>query len=343
MTTDDHGAPSRPSIGRNLVARAAGVRPPAVPRGHDGRPVAGVRGDRSTGLDLAGVHPVQTLELDELERGLDALPACASVIGLGGGQADRRRQVRRLAATHPAVPGADRDDRQRAVRAPRRAARGRLVRYLGYAIPEAVYVDFDVIASAPAGLNRAGVGDILCYHTAHLDWRLTRDSRSRGAPVAVRRAAGRRSARAARLGPRRARRHPRRHGHRDPDAHGRAPLGRPDLPRGRLEPPPHRRRRAFLLLQPGEANRSPLHPRPTGRAGRRARIASCMAAGPTRWSRPWRASASTSGRRRWASRGPTPRRRCARSGPSSAKPVCGTRSPTSGSSTTASSTRCANG
>ena len=52
---------------------------------------------------------------------------------------------------------------------------GGLVRYLGYAIPEAVYVDFDVIASAPEGLNRAGVGDILCYHTAHLDWRLTRD------------------------------------------------------------------------------------------------------------------------------------------------------------------------
>jgi glycerol-1-phosphate dehydrogenase [NAD(P)+] len=50
-----------------------------------------------------------------------------------------------------------------------------VVRYLGYAIPESVYVDFDIIAGAPAGLNRAGVGDILCYHTAHLDWRLTHD------------------------------------------------------------------------------------------------------------------------------------------------------------------------
>ncbi len=51
-----------------------------------------------------------------------------------------------------------------------------LVRYLGWVVPEAVYVDFDVIASAPATLNRAGVGDILCYHTAHLDWRLARDT-----------------------------------------------------------------------------------------------------------------------------------------------------------------------
>ena len=67
-----------------------------------------------------------------------------------------------------------------------------LVRYLGCAIPEAVYVDFDVIASAPASLNRAGVGDILCYHTAHLDWRLTRDARAKEErQLALRRAAGR--------------------------------------------------------------------------------------------------------------------------------------------------------
>ena len=49
------------------------------------------------------------------------------------------------------------------------------VRYLGWAVPEAVYVDFDVIQSAPPLLNRSGVGDILCYHTAHADWRIARD------------------------------------------------------------------------------------------------------------------------------------------------------------------------
>ena len=43
----------------------------------------------------------------------------------------RRRQVRRLAAPVAAVPGADRDDRQRPVRASRRAARDGVVRYLG--------------------------------------------------------------------------------------------------------------------------------------------------------------------------------------------------------------------
>jgi glycerol dehydrogenase-like iron-containing ADH family enzyme len=38
-----------------------------------------------------------------------------------------------------------------------------------------VYVDFDVIQAAPPALNRSGVGDVMCYHTAHYDWRLARD------------------------------------------------------------------------------------------------------------------------------------------------------------------------
>ena len=42
-------------------------------------------------------------------------------------------------------------------------------------MPEAVYVDFDVIRAAPPALNRTGVGDILCYHTAHFDWRLAHE------------------------------------------------------------------------------------------------------------------------------------------------------------------------
>ena len=42
----------------------------------------------------------------------------------------------------------------------RRGRRDGVVRYVGWAVPEAVYVDVDVIGSAPARLNRAGVGDI---------------------------------------------------------------------------------------------------------------------------------------------------------------------------------------
>jgi glycerol dehydrogenase-like iron-containing ADH family enzyme len=46
------------------------------------------------------------------------------------------------------------------------------VRYVGWFIPEAVYIDYDVIQAAPPLINRSGVCEIFCYHTAHADWKL---------------------------------------------------------------------------------------------------------------------------------------------------------------------------
>ena len=121
---------------------------------------------------LAGVHLVETLEVDALERIIERLPQSSAVIGLGGGQAvDVAKYVawrRRLPLFQ--VPTAMTVNAPFGHRAGLR--RDGIVRYLGWAVPEAVYVDFDVIQSAPARLNRAGIGDILCYHTAHFDWAL---------------------------------------------------------------------------------------------------------------------------------------------------------------------------
>jgi glycerol dehydrogenase-like iron-containing ADH family enzyme len=121
---------------------------------------------------LAGVHLVDTLELADLEMAAANLPAHASIIGLGGGQAldvakffswtNRRPLFQVPTATTVNAPFGHRSGLR---------DRGR-VRYLGWAIPEAVYIDFDVIQSAPPLLNRSGVGDVLCYRTAHADWRL---------------------------------------------------------------------------------------------------------------------------------------------------------------------------
>jgi glycerol dehydrogenase-like iron-containing ADH family enzyme len=47
-----------------------------------------------------------------------------------------------------------------------------IVRYVGWTRPEAVFVDFDVVRSAPALFNHSGAADVLCYHTALFDWRL---------------------------------------------------------------------------------------------------------------------------------------------------------------------------
>jgi glycerol dehydrogenase-like iron-containing ADH family enzyme len=47
-----------------------------------------------------------------------------------------------------------------------------VVRYVGWVIPEVIYVDYDIIKKAPQHLNRAGVGDIFCFHTSLFDWNL---------------------------------------------------------------------------------------------------------------------------------------------------------------------------
>jgi len=124
---------------------------------------------------LAAVHRVDTIDGDALEAQLQRLPACQSVVGLGGGQAvDTAKYFawrRRLPLFQ--VPTA------LTVNAPWGHRAGLRfqghVRYLGFVVPEAVYVDYEVIQAAPPLLNRSGVGDVFCYHTAHADWRLTRD------------------------------------------------------------------------------------------------------------------------------------------------------------------------
>jgi glycerol dehydrogenase-like iron-containing ADH family enzyme len=128
--------------------------------------------DRLAGPHLAGVHLVDTLEVAELVELEARLPRAAAIVGLGGGQAlDVAKFLawtRRLPLFQ--VPTATTVNAPFGHRAGLRDA-GR-VRYLGWAVPEAVYIDFEVIASAPPNLNRSGVGDVLCYHTARWDWQL---------------------------------------------------------------------------------------------------------------------------------------------------------------------------
>ena len=121
---------------------------------------------------LAGVHLVDTLELADLEQAVAGLPACAAIVGLGGGQAldVAKFFAWRLRLPLFQVPTATTVNAPFGHRAGLRD-NGK-VRYMGWAVPEAVYVDFEVIGSAPPALNRSGVGDVLCYHTAHFDWRL---------------------------------------------------------------------------------------------------------------------------------------------------------------------------
>ncbi len=197
---------------------------------------------------LAGVHPVRTLDLDELRLAVGQLPACRSVIGLGGGQAIDVAKFFAWSLGLPIfqVPTAMTVNAPFGHRAGIRT--GGTVRYMGWAVPEAVYVDFDVIASAPPLLNRSGIGDILCYHTAHYDWRLARDLGREEAqwPYDESLVAAARLRLDSVLDHLDDIRAVNEAGIRTLD--DRPPLGRRDVPRFGLEPAPHRGRRPLLLL-----------------------------------------------------------------------------------------------
>jgi glycerol dehydrogenase-like iron-containing ADH family enzyme len=125
---------------------------------------------------LAGVHMVETLDTATLEDAAAALPEFSSVIGLGGGQASDVAKFFAWRRNRPLfqVPTAMTTNAPFTHRAALRRDDG--LALIGWAVPEAVYVDFDVIRAAPAALNRSGVGDVLCFHTAKYDWKLAHDS-----------------------------------------------------------------------------------------------------------------------------------------------------------------------
>ena len=124
-------------------------------------------------LDPAICRPylVRSMEERDLLADLEAMPDCEAVVGLGGGQAlDAAKFVawkRRLPMfTVPTALSVNAAYGQRfAVR------NDGVVRYMGWAVPEAVYIDYDVIRAAPRQLNYSGIGDVLCFHTGVADWR----------------------------------------------------------------------------------------------------------------------------------------------------------------------------
>ncbi len=121
--------------------------------------------------NLAGPYIVTTIDGDELRGELAKLPPCRSIIGLGGGQALDVAKYFAWALQLPLfqVPTSMSVNAAFGHRSGLRYQGN--VRYVHWAVPEAVYVDFDVIQNAPPVVNRSGICEILCYHTAHADWR----------------------------------------------------------------------------------------------------------------------------------------------------------------------------
>lgn len=128
--------------------------------------------DKLEGKDLAHVHFVESLELDYLDELVKKLPKAASVIGIGGGRAI---DVAKFIAWRRNLPlfQMPTSTSVNAVFAHRSAVRIKgVIHAIGWAVPEVVYVDYDIIKNAPPHINRAGVGDVFCIHTALYDWKL---------------------------------------------------------------------------------------------------------------------------------------------------------------------------
>lgn len=116
------------------------------------------------------VRFVRSMERADLEAALPETAHHASFIGLGGGQAiDAAKYLawRHGARLHqfPTSLSVDAMYGQRAG-----VRDNQIVRYVGWAIPDCVYFDYDILEAAPPRINHAGIGDVFCFFTGVWDW-----------------------------------------------------------------------------------------------------------------------------------------------------------------------------
>ncbi len=160
-------------IGRNLLVEINHVahEPFVVITMEDLWPIYKNNFDPSTKVIF--VESTEKKWLDDL---ITKLGNFCSIIGLGGGQAIDTAKYISWKTNKPffQFPTSLSVD---AVFGHRSAVRiENVVRYVGWSVPECVFIDLDIIKSAPIKINTAGIGDILCFITGVMDWQYARDS-----------------------------------------------------------------------------------------------------------------------------------------------------------------------
>ncbi len=117
------------------------------------------------------VYFVKSLEEKELENEISKFKKYDTIVGLGGGQA---LDIAKYFAwkcnlklfQFPTSLSVD------AVFGHRSGIRrNNIVNYIGWAVPECVFIDYNIIQSAPEIYNYSGIGDVLCFYTGVLDWK----------------------------------------------------------------------------------------------------------------------------------------------------------------------------
>ena len=117
------------------------------------------------------VYFVKSLEEISLEKEISYFNKFDTIVGLGGGQAlDIAKffswKCNLKLFQFPTSLSVD------AVFGHRSGIRrNNIVNYVGWAIPECVFIDYEIIQSAPKIYNYSGIGDVLCFYTGVLDWK----------------------------------------------------------------------------------------------------------------------------------------------------------------------------
>jgi len=116
---------------------------------------------------------IKGLEEDYLQRLADEVPDTDAIVGIGGGMAiDAAKylawkkglslfQIPTITSTDACFTSTIAVRRE-----------GKTVGTQIDVRPELIIVDYDIIRQGPARLNRAGIGDILAFHTSLYDWKL---------------------------------------------------------------------------------------------------------------------------------------------------------------------------
>ncbi|MFN8254464.1 MAG: iron-containing alcohol dehydrogenase [Bacteroidales bacterium] len=113
---------------------------------------------------------VETMEESWLDKMLESLPDCDTVVGIGGGQAidaakyiSLKRGIRLVSI--PTILSVD-----AFVTPAAGIRRNHQVFYVGNSSPNPLVIDFNLLRTAPKELNVAGIGDLLSIHTGTFDW-----------------------------------------------------------------------------------------------------------------------------------------------------------------------------